>query len=727
MGNIVNEKMDLKKKFEILSENIFYIQALSKIGSWTYDVQTRETFWTEGIYNILDCTEEECKSRIEDFFRYIHSDDRQKAIDAMRDGFRGNSYDIDYRIITPKGIEKHVNEKTEVILDKSGRTRKIIGVLQEVTGVGNISGNLDGTMDNSEQTKLPNRALMKRYLEELCSRNMEKKSPFGVIMLSIDNFKDINDILGHKFGDDVIVETMKRLEEFSKENGQVYRYSEDRLGIIIQNLKDPDAYERYTQDLVEIFKTPYELDKYELNIGVNIGGSIYPDDSDEFESLIKYANIALLRSKKEGKNRIKFYSSNMEIQNYKELILRSDLKKSIEKGQIKVYYQPQVNLTTHEIVAAEALVRWEHPEWGTLSPEEFIPIAEESDFIITLGNWILEEVCRDYKRWIDKKRHPIDICVNYSSIQFFEIDFIRNIKGIINNFALEPSFLTIEITEDILMVDREKAIACIKSVQELGVKVAIDDFGTGCSSLAYLNTFNIDILKIDRSFIRDIPRDETSTIITSSIIDMAKKLDINVVAEGIENWDQLSYLRNLNCHLGQGYLYSEAVSSDKFEKILFLGRCRPKIPNNAQVRPREERRKFFRINFYQYLESTLTILEIGGKRTSLANTRVLVKNIGPGGLCFVSNIRFPVKRDVILKFNTRLLDEEIEVYGCPVWTREIHEEIYEYGIEFTFDENKRVDIIRILNQVQIKMRNNMAFSDGSFTTDTPILYFKGKN
>ena len=212
-----------------------------------------------------------------------------------------------------------------------------------------------------------------------------------------------------------------------------------------------------------------------------------------------------------------------------------------------------------------------------------------------------------------------------------------------------------EITESVLMTNVKKAISSIKNIQELGIQVALDDFGTGFSSLAYLNTFNIDILKIDRSFIKNAAIDQTSSIITSSIISMARQLSIKVVAEGVETWEQLSYLRKQNCYSGQGYLYSKPIPLKEFEKILIMKRCKPKVANNAQIKPQKERRKFFRIQFYEYLESTLTILEIAGKKTNLGHTKVLIKNMGPGGLCFISNIRFPVKRNVILQFITELL------------------------------------------------------------------------
>ena len=848
---------DVEEEFNLLKENIVYAQSLARIGSWTYDIKKEETFWTEEIYNILDCTPKELSCKIENFLLYVHYNDKQKVKDIMDAAFKGEGYDIDYRIVTPKGVEKHINEKVQILLDKDRNPIKLIGTIQDISRIKKLEDKLekgqetineiekrfqvlvqdsndvfeivtpDGTIeyvspaiekilgykteerigkktfelfqgneklrflqmlklvlenpkekvqgnfitntkdgkeiyidvvmsnklsepairgivvnwrDNTKQrktqetleyiathdelTKLPNDILLRKHIEDLCGLAKEKDTIFAVIMLDINNFKYINDSLGYKLGDGVVIETTKRLKAFLNEKEFIYRYSEDHIAVIIQDLNTIKDYEEYAKSIIEIFYKPYKLGKYELDIIVNMGGSVYPKDAEDAESLIKYANIALLRGKKEGKNRVKFYSSNMEIQNYKELTLRNNLRNSIDKNQLKVYYQPEVNLKTHEILGAEALVRWEHPEWGILFPDEFIPIAEESDFIITLGNWMLREVCKNYKKWLDKGIQPAKVSINYSSIQFLENNFINNIKNIIEEYGLEPSFLTMEITESVLMTNVKKAISSIKNIQELGIQVALDDFGTGFSSLAYLNTFNIDILKIDRSFIKNAAIDQTSSIITSSIISMARQLSIKVVAEGVETWEQLSYLRKQNCYSGQGYLYSKPIPLKEFEKILIMKRCKPKVANNAQIKPQKERRKFFRIQFYEYLESTLTILEIAGKKTNLGHTKVLIKNMGPGGLCFISNIRFPVKRNVILQFITELLDEEIIVYGCPVWTGEIDDNLYEYGVEFTFDENKRVDLIRILNQVQIRMKNNIGFADGSFISETPVLYFK---
>lgn len=249
-------------------------------------------------------------------------------------------------------------------------------------------------------------------------------------------------------------------------------------------------------------------------------------------------------------------------------IYEKDLLKAMERNQLKVHYQAFVKLESGNILAAEALIRWEHPMRGTVSPNEFIPIAEETGYIIDLGNWMLREVCGQYKRWSQQGMPPIKISVNYSCIQFIEKHFVENILRTIGEFDLDPHFLIIEITESIFMKDTEKAVADIRSLQAAGIQVALDDFGAGFSSLSYLNTLHIDILKIDRCFIKDLVINDASTIITRMVIDMAHELGIKLVAEGIENEIQLACLRDLNCYTGQGFLFNRPMPTEEFEGFL---------------------------------------------------------------------------------------------------------------------------------------------------------------
>ncbi len=281
-----------------------------------------------------------------------------------------------------------------------------------------------------------------------------------------------------------------------------------------------------------------------------------------------------------------------------------------------------------------------------------------------------------------------------------------------------------EITESILMQKPDKAASDIKKLQREGIQIALDDFGTGFSSLAYLSDYNIDILKIDAAFVKKLPADKSSGAIIKSVIYLCGELDIKLVAEGIENWDQLQFLKNLNCHTGQGYIYGKPVPVEEFEKILYRKKQKPVIVSGNVLKPMEERRAFFRVNFHNLLETQMTIMNVKGKKINVGYTAVLIKNIGPGGLYFISNVKLPVQRDFILYFVTDILNKKLRVYECPVWMEERKDRLFEYGIEFTFDEKYRTLIIKELSQLQIKMKNDALFSEGSFTTISPKSYFK---
>ena len=577
--------------------------------------------------------------------------------------------------------------------------------------------------NHDELTKLPNRDYFKKRIRLQCEEAKEKENSFALMISDMDGFKYINDALGYQLGDKLIIEIAQRLKTFVGDTKFICRYSGDRFAILVPGLSTREEYESVSKDIVALFLTPFKIDINELNVTMSMGVSIYPEDGSDPDSLKRHANSALLRAKDEGKNRYQFYSSDMNIQNYKQFILRNDLRKAIEEDQFKVYYQPQVNLKTSEILATEALIRWEHPTWGLVPPLEFISLAEETGFIIDIGKWLLRKVCQTYRKWFNEGLEAIKISVNYSGIQFLEKNFMTNIKDVINEFKLDPHFLIIEITESVLMENTEQVISNIQSLRSLGIQVALDDFGTGYSSLQYLNLFNIDILKIDSSFIKNVLSDKTSDIITRSVINLAQELGIKLVAEGIETWEQLSYLRELNCHTGQGFLYSKPVPLQEFEKILAKKTHKPIRFNDSRIIQREESRKFFRIKFTDLLEGDMTILGIDDRKVKLGYTKVLINNMGPGGVCFISNIRLPVKMSIILQFKTELLGEEISVYGCPVWAEEVQGNLYEYGIKFTFEENERSALIRVLNQFQVKNKNNFGFTDGRFISDSPIRYF----
>lgn len=597
--------------------------------------------------------------------------------------------------------------------------------IQDIAEKNELLREIEYIATHDELTGLYNRFYFNKQLENLCQHAKEKQTSFAVMMLNVNGFKYINNALGYQLGDRLIVQIAQNLKTFLSEDNIICRNSGISFSIIIAEISNIEKYKIIAKDIIDLFLYPIKIDNYELDVNLNIGVSIYPDDAQDADSILKYANISLHRAKQEGINNFKFYSPNIDINNYKQFILRNDLKKSIKKNQLKVYYQPQVNLLNNEIIGAEALVRWDHPDWGMIQPNEFIPLAEETGFITNIGDWMLNEVCCNYKKWLNEGLQAIKVSINYSSIQFFEENITDNIRNTIKEYNLDTHFLIIELTESVLIKNTQKLTSVIKNLHNLGIQVALDDFGTGFSSLAYLNSYNIDILKIDHSFIKSVLINENSTIITKTIINLAHELKLELVAEGIENWKQLSFLRNLNCHVGQGYLYSKPVPLKEFVNILIKGKCNPIIVNNTKIIDIEEKRKYFRIKFYKLLEANITIIEFKNNQSNIRNFKALIDDIGPGGLSFFSNIDLTINKDITILFKTELLDEKITVYGFPVWVKEADSYLYKYGINFTIDENERETVTKLLSYVQVKQNNNYEFN-GRFIKISPVHYFNSQ-
>lgn len=570
---------------------------------------------------------------------------------------------------------------------------------------------------HDELTGLPNLIYFRKKLRLQCTHAKKTKTKFAVMMLDIIGFRNFNNTLGYQFGDQLIVKVAEKLKSYLNEEQFLCRYSGDRFIMIVQSSSTVDEYKNVAKGMINLFDQNTRVGKYEIDINISIGISIYNKD-ENIDKIIKQAEMSLVWAKKQGKNKYKFYSSDINIQNYKQFELRNDLRKALENDELRVYYQPIINLKNNEILAAETLIRWEHPDWGMVPPGEFISLAEETGLIINIGYWLFREVCRNYQLWLNEGLPDIKVSVNISSIQFFENNFVQNIIDILNEFDLDSNFLIFEITESIFMLKVNNVISNFEKLQSYGIQIAIDDFGTGFSSLSYFNHFKIDILKIDGSFIKSAISDKTSGIITKYIIDLAERLNIKLIAEGIEKLEQLNYLKELNCYAGQGYIFKKPLPTEEFKEVLSSKRCEP-LDINKDFAGYEDRRKFFRYDFQNLLVVNMTIKEFRGQNLSIGNTKVLVKNISLGGLCFISNIKIPVNKEIVLKFIINIDRKELSTYGHPIWSHEIDNNLYEYGIRFKNNENQSL-LMEKLNKTMIT--NNM-FSD-MIISCSPDVYFK---
>ncbi|RKQ35620.1 EAL domain-containing protein [Oceanobacillus halophilus] len=430
-------------------------------------------------------------------------------------------------------------------------------------------------------TDLPNRRSLNVTLTEYLRHAKKYNQSLGVLFLDMDRFKNINDSLGHMIGDRVLREVSNRLLDTVREKDFVSRVSGDEFSIILPNT-DREGSLEIAENIISSFQKPFIIDNFELYLTTSIGLSIFPYDGDNVAELMKNADTALYRAKEQGKNKYNVFHTGMNMQTYRSFIMQNDLRKAIENEELELYYQPRINLQNQQVLGAEALIRWNHPNWGIVRPNEFIPLAEETGQIIPIGEWVLRSVCEQICSWENTELSPIRIAVNFSAKQFLQVDLIERIQQILDETQVNPQLLEIEITESVLLKNEELTLKTLQLLRKMGISISIDDFGTGYSSLHYLSHLPLNSLKIDQSFVQGITENErkNKSIITS-IISLAKSLNLSVIAEGVETTEQLHFLASQNCDEIQGYLCSPPVPALQFIEA---------IQNNAFVPMISERK-----------------------------------------------------------------------------------------------------------------------------------------
>ena len=418
---------------------------------------------------------------------------------------------------------------------------------------------------------LPNRVLLHdRILQAVMSAPRDKKK-VAILFLDLDRFKNINDTLGHSIGDLLLQAVAERLKSCIRSSDTVARLGGDEFIAVIPDLHDGAHAATIAQKILDSISNHFIIRDMELHTTASIGISLFPDDGTANEELIANADVAMYRAKDSGRNNYQFFSPAMNNSSYERLTMENKLRRALERQEFVLHYQPQVNSETGRIIGAEALVRWRHPEMGLVPPGMFIPIAEESGLIVTIGEWVLGEACRQCKAWQLEGLPPVTVAVNLSAVQFQQKNLKDMIADVLQKNELEPHWLELEITESGIMQNSETAVKTLHALKQMGLKLSIDDFGTGYSSLSYLKKFPIDKLKIDQTFVRDITTDQDDAAIVVAIIGMAKALKLRVIAEGVETGDHLNYLNSNGCFEMQGYFFSKPVPAYEFGQLLVQG------------------------------------------------------------------------------------------------------------------------------------------------------------
>jgi len=557
-------------------------QRVAHLGNWERDIFSNKLYWSDEIYHIFGLEPQTFGATYEAFLRSVHPDDRTYVTNAVdRALYEDKLYSIDYRIILPDGTERAVHEQGQAVFDETGKAIGTHGIVQDITKRKIDEAKILSLAYYDVLTGLPNRQLFKEHADRAILAAQRDGTKVAVIFLDLDNFKRINDTLGHNAGDKLLKKISKNLKDGIRasdivartEAGKQSMTSLSRLGgdeftILLSGLSEIEQAAVVAKRIIECTGLPVKIDDQELYITGSAGITGYPEDGEDIDTLLKNADAAMYYAKEAGKNNFQFYAKHMNASTLARLNMETKLKKALEQNELVLYYQPQMEVRTCRIVGLEALIRWEHPEMGLVSPVEFIPIAEETGLIVPIGEWVLKTACAQVLVWHRAGFIPLRIGVNVSGRQFRQHDLVKSVKQILDTTCLDPKHLGLELTESIIMHDVEEAIATLCKLKEIGLNLSVDDFGTGYSSMNYLKRFPLDTLKIDRSFVKDITTDPNDAAITKATIALAKSLDLTTTAEGVETEEQLTFLREQGCDQVQGYLISRPVPAEQVEKLL---------------------------------------------------------------------------------------------------------------------------------------------------------------
>ncbi|MBS4197756.1 EAL domain-containing protein [Lederbergia citri] len=709
---VENKLQESEQRLEHIYENL-------SLGIRSFDVLKQENILiTPGIEDITGYPPEYFYKR-EAWDSIIHPDDLHDYLNEYSNTAEGRSFNIQYRICHKNGQIIWVQDKTIPEIDEKGNVVRVDGFVSDITEQKEYEKLIQYLAFHDHLTELPNRKLFDEKITSLYSKR--NKESFSILYVDMDRFRNINNTLGHVIGDKLLHQFGQRVQKLLTEKSLFARIGGDEFGILLWGYMEKDYPESIAKMIIDSLKQPFMVDDFELFITASVGISTSSSDGVTFEELTKYADIALNRAKTNGKNNFQIYSPTLDIPSFKQYELERDLRKAIDNDQLLIHFQPRVEASTGKIVSAEALVRWQHPVWGLVSPGEFLPLAEENGFIIDIGDWVLEKVCQYIAEWKRVRLPIVPISINITAQRFLRNDWKSTIISILKETNVDPTLIEFEITETTIIQNEKLVESALKFLKELGIKVALDDFGTGYSSLSHIKNLSIDTIKIDQSFVSQITQTPNVEIIIKSIIFMANALNMNVVAEGVETLEQLAFLKQQECTEIQGYIFSKPIPEEEFQDLLIRFILRP-ITRSKKPKIKD-RRKFFRIELLSPLKANLTLTCIQGREVNLGRTEALIEDIGPGGLRFLSAIHLPVRPDITYKFVMIILGEKLELYGHITWKKEV-KDIFQYGLEFTIDEKERDSLIKILNNFSLQLKNQAFPPECNFISEDKITYLK---
>lgn len=690
-------------------------------GFWSIDVKEDQLLLhSPGMEHVLGHPIKEINS-LDLYKNIIHPEDLFIFLKHHQDLFQKRiPLKNNYRIFQKNGAIRWIQDQAIPVFDENGNLIRLDGIFTDITEYREAEEVIKHLAYYDHLTNIPNRRMFDEKIDSLIEGATANNTNFFLLNMDLDAFKNINGSLGNRIGDQLLQGFVQRIQSIINQSAFFARMGSDEFSILIEDTSISKYPVELANEIITQLQQPFFIDRYELYITASIGISSFPSNGKTSEELQKNANAALFRAKENGKNNLQIYSSSLNIESYKLFTMERDLRKAIKNNEFFLYFQPKVNANTNKIVGAEALIRWKHPEWGMVSPKDFISIAEENGFIIEIGEWVLKQVCQYLKQWEKSNLPLVPISVNISPKSFLRKDWTVSVLNIINEMKVNPSLLEFEITETTLLHHNDIVQNSVEFLKKVGIKVSLDDFGTGYSSLTHIERYPIDTIKIDKSFIGKKLSERSEMIIKSTLF-LAEGLKMTVVAEGVETMEQLEFLQHQGCEIIQGFLFSKPVSEPDFIELLKQEVLYP--ANTNELANITNRRKYNRLHLTFPLSAQMTLIFINGRRVDLGKTEVLIKDIGFGGIKILSTLELPVRSDFILQFEATIMNQQVKLNGVIVWKQEDND-IYQYGINFDVNPEEKESLVQLINKFSSELRKSPLVEGCKFIQEDESAYLK---
>lgn len=546
-------------------------QQMANFGSWEWDARRRKTVYSAGALRIVNLAGRDPHADLDVAGALIPIEQRGPILALFRHAVRRRlpALRYDYHVLDDQGRRRELHGCAKLVFDEHGQVLRVLGIIQNVTELRDYRRQVHSLAFFDPVTDLPNRSWLIERMQQVLDKLRGAPAEFGMLMLGLDQFKKVNDSLGHAAGDELLRLVGARLSQAIRETDLVARLSSDAFAVLVPEVRQADVLARVASKLLQALVAPFNLNGTDVFVTASIGAALYPSDGQDALTLLQHADAALSHAKARGRNNVQFYSPQLTAQASERLTLESELRRGVDRRELLLHYQPKFELGTQRLVGAEALMRWCQPQRGMVSPLNFIPLAEETGLIVSMGTWALHEACHAVASWNRGRAQALKIAVNLSARQFGEgARLVEVVQGALTASGARPEWLELEITESLLLDASEGVRHSLEQLAAMGISIAIDDFGTGYSALGYLTRLTVHTLKIDRSFVADLPHNPKSAELVKAIVSVGRSLNMSLVAEGVETLAQADYLAQVGCHMAQGYLYSRPVEIAAFDKLL---------------------------------------------------------------------------------------------------------------------------------------------------------------